>query len=126
MTTARALAAFAFTLALATLLAGCAEPVPQARIAYVGEWRGEKDGEKILLEIKADGYISYMRRSANARTTINAPIKRFDGDNFVVGFGPFNTTFVVSKAPHLDGAVWKMTVDGVELRRGPGAGGINA
>ncbi len=113
-------------LALAALLAGCADPVPKERMSYVGEWRGEKGAEKMLLVIKEDGYINYMRRSANATTTIDAPIQRFDGDNVVVGFGPFNTTFVVSKAPHLDGAVWKMTVDGVELHRSGGAGGFNA
>jgi len=35
-----------------------------------------------------------------------------------VGFGPFKTRFVVSKPPHRDGNVFKMTVDGVELVRG--------
>jgi hypothetical protein len=31
--------------------------------------------------------------------------------------GPFNTTFVVSKPPQLEGGKWTMTVDGVELTR---------
>ena len=122
MEIARPLAA----LALAALLAGCADPVPKERMAYLGEWRGEKGADKMLLVIKEDGYVNYLRRRENASTTINAPIQRFDGDNFVVGFGPFSTTFVVSQAPHLDGAVWKMTVDGVELHRTGGAGGFNA
>jgi hypothetical protein len=119
---ARVLAAFAF----AALLAGCADPLPQARMSYAGEWRGEKGAEKILLAIKEDGYVNYMRRSANGRTTINAPIQRFEGDNFVVGVGPFSTTFVVSKPPHLDGSAWKMTVDGVELVRHSGPSDFNA
>jgi hypothetical protein len=33
----------------------------------------------------------------------------------VVGVGPMTTTFVVSRPPWRDEALWKMTVDGVEL-----------
>jgi hypothetical protein len=108
MTFVRGLAVF-----LAFLLAACSQPVPPAKAAYVGEWRAEK----VQLVIRADGYVQYERRSANGRTTINAPIQRFDGDNFVVGVGFVRTTFVVSRPPHREGTRWKMTVDGVELER---------
>jgi hypothetical protein len=104
----RALAA-----ALALLLAACAQPVPPAKIAYVGAWKSDK----VALVITADGYVQYERRSGNGRTSINAPIQKFDGDNFVVGVGFMRTTFVVSQPPHRDGTRWKMTVDGVELVR---------
>lgn len=49
--------------------------------------------------------------------SIDAPLKEFQGDNFVVGVGPIATTFVVSARPHQDGSAWKMTVDGVELTK---------
>jgi len=104
------------------LLAACSEPVPHAKASYVGQWQGGT----MALEIRRDGYVHYARRSENGTTTINAPIQRFEGDNFVVGIGPLGTTFVVSKPPHLDGATWKMTVDGVELTRKAGPGETTA
>ena len=112
----------AAAVSLALLLAACGEPVPQARSAYVGEWRAEK----MQLAITQDGFVNYVRLHEHGKTTINAPIQRFEGDNFVVGIGPFSTTFVVSKPPHLDGSAWKMTVDGVELVRHSGPSDFNA
>ena len=102
-----------FLAILVLLLAGCAEPVPEARAAYVGDWKAAN----MRLLITADGHVAYERREGNTSKSINAPIKSFEGDNFVVGVGPFTTTFVVSSPPRLDGSVWKMTVDGVELVR---------
>ena len=99
--------------ALALLLAACSQPVPAAKAAYVGAWRAES----MQLLITPDGYVRYERRKGSGRTSINAPIQRFDGDNFVVGVGFMHTTFVVTRPPHLEGSRWKMTVDGVELVR---------
>ena len=48
---------------------------------------------------------------------LQAPLQRFEGDNFVVGVGPMSTVFTVSKPPYHDGRDWKMVVDGVELTR---------
>jgi hypothetical protein len=67
------------------------------------------------VEILADGSCSYKRLERGATKTINAAVKEFQGDNFVVGVGPITTTFVVSAPPHQEGKLWKMTVDGVEL-----------
>ena len=101
---------------LLVLLAACAEPVPEARKDYVGDWQAAN----MRLSITADGHVAYERREGSTSKTINAPIKAFEGDNFVVGIGPFTTTFVVSRPPRRDGSVWKMTVDGVELVRAGG------
>ena len=110
----------ALVLAAALLLAACsADPVPLERSAYVGEWHAPD----MLLVIRPDGFVHYERRKGSSRTTVNAPLQRFEGDNFVVGFGPFSTTFVVSRPPHDDNGAWKMTVDGVSLVRRGGAGG---
>ena len=103
-----------FALLLVALLAACAKPVPPPKTTYVGDWRA-KD---MQLQISAEGYVNYERRNGSNTTTINAPIQSVEGDDFIVGVGPFKTKFVVSKPPHLEGNAWKMTVDGVELTRG--------
>ena len=104
---------FALAALLALFLAACAEPLPETRQEYAGEWRAE--GVRLL--ITPDGRCQYERRREGGSVTINAPILRFEGDDFVVGFGVFNTTFVVSKPPRIESGAWKMTVDGVELTR---------
>ena len=109
------LARFLWIAAAALALAGCGNPVPPDKLAYVGEWKA-KD---MWLVITRDGSVRYERRRDNARTSINAPLQAFEGDSFVVGIGPMKTKFVVSKPPYRDGAVWKMVVDGVELVRSP-------
>ena len=109
------IAAYRFAaIVLCAWLAACAEPLPPARTDYAGDWRAPN----MRLLITAEGRVEYSRREGNSTTSVNAPIQRFEGDNFVVGVGVFNTTFIVSKPPHRDGALWKMTVDGVELVRG--------
>lgn len=109
---------YAALLALALALLGCAEPVPLARAAYIGDWQAAN----MRLLITADGHVSYERREGSVSKSINAPLRGFEGDDFVVGIGPFTTTFVVSSPPQLQDGAWKMTVDGVELtRRGGGA-----
>lgn len=100
-------------LSIALTLAGCSEPIPPEKLAYAGEWRGEN----VQLVITLEGAVQYERRSGASNVSVNAPIQRFEGDNFVVGVGPFNTTFVVSKPPHLVEGQYRMVVDGVELTR---------
>jgi hypothetical protein len=98
---------------LCLVLAACAEPLPQSRKSYVGEWIGPE----IRLEIGADGRVVYARREGNVTTSIEAPIQRFEGDSFVVGFAFMTTTFVVTRAPYQNAGRWLMVVDGVELAR---------
>ena len=92
-----------------------AEPlrVPASRIAYVGDWHG-KDMD---LNISEAGKIIYKRISPNKKVDINIDLVSFDGDNFNAGFALFNTTFVVTKPPHLENKKMKMVVDGVELTK---------
>ncbi len=105
---------------LVLFLAACGTPVPPAKMSYVGEWAG-KD---MRLAITADGRVEYERKKGNGSSKISAPIKEWKGDDFLVGLGPVVTTFKVSKPPHDDGGKWKMVVDGVELTRIGGAGGM--
>lgn len=100
-------------LALLVSLAGCGKPVPQEKLAYVGEWQ-----EKTMyLLITQDGSVKYKRLKEGATTSIDGPLQSFSGDNFDVGIGPAKTTFVVNKAPYQDGDTWKMMVDGLELTK---------
>ncbi|HYC36995.1 MAG TPA: hypothetical protein VEC19_11265 [Usitatibacter sp.] len=103
-------------------LAACSEPLPQARLSYVGHWQAEQ----MRLSITPEGMVDYERRQGGSSKSIKAPIKRFEGDNFVVGIGPFTTTFVVTRAPFQEQGVWKMVVDGVELSRRGHPGDLRA
>ncbi|ROZ62428.1 hypothetical protein [Ramlibacter sp. WS9] len=109
MHTSRAL----FAAVLALLAAGCGKPVPPDKAAYVGEWQQPA----MYLLITADGSVSYKRLKGGATTSVDAPLKKFDGDNFEAGVGPMSTVFVVSKPPYQVDGKWKMVVDGVELTR---------
>lgn len=100
-------------LLLALMLSACGKPVPPDKAEYVGEWQGKS----MALRITQDGSVRYKRVKDGVSTSIEAPLKRFDGDNFVVGIGPMSTVFTVSKPPYHDGRGWKMIVDGVELTR---------
>lgn len=96
----------------ATLLA-CAKPLPSDKTSYSGEWKGGP----ISLLITADGRVKYARKEGGMSKSLDAPIKEFKGDNFVVGVGFMSTEFVVTAPPHEEGGAWKMTVDGIELTR---------
>jgi hypothetical protein len=100
-------------LILAVSLLGCGKPVPPEKSAYVGEWQ-----EKTMyLLITQDGSVRYKRLKGGVSTSVEGPLKGFDGNNFEAGVGPLATTFVVSKPPYQDGDKWKMVVDDVELTR---------
>jgi len=71
----------------------------------------------MYLLITQDGSIRYNRINGGVTTSLEGPLKGFDGDNFEAGIGPLSTVFVVSKPPFQEEGVWKMVVDGVELTK---------
>ncbi|WEN15626.1 hypothetical protein PY254_02820 [Rhodanobacter sp. AS-Z3] len=95
------------------LLVACAKPLPPDKSAYAGYWRAHD----MTLLITVGGNVEYTRREDGKRTSINAPLQKFEGDNFVVGVGPMKTIFTVSTPPYQDQGAWHMTVDGVNLTR---------
>jgi len=92
--------------------------IPQDKSAYVGEWRSKTMG----LRITRDGSVVYKRIEGGSIMSGNGPMRRFEGDNFVVGIPYVSTTFEVSKPPYQEGGQWKMVVDGVELTKAPEPG----
>lgn len=94
-------------------LSACGRPVPSDKSSYVGEWRAPA----MALLVTEDGSVAYKRIKGGVTTSLNAPLRRFEGDNFVVGLPLLSTTFVVSTPPYQDAGRWKMVVDGVELTR---------
>lgn len=102
-------------LLLMPLLFACSKPLPPDRLDYAGEWRS-KEMRLLILE---DGTVAYKRLKNGGSTSVNGPLKEFQGDDFVVGVGPFATTFEVSKPPYQVNGSWRMDVDGVTLIRIP-------
>lgn len=101
-------------LLLVFALMGCSsKPLPADKQDYVGQWTSDH----IYLQITADGFVHYRYQKGAVSKEINAPLKHFEGDDFVVGVGFLTTTFEVTQPPYQDGHAWKMVVDGVELTR---------
>lgn len=99
-------------------LSACGQPVPEDKAAYIGEWHAPA----MDVELTKDGTVRYQRIGhgtaiGETTTRINAPLRRFEGDHFVVGLPFLSMTFEVSTPPHLEAGTWKMVVDGVELTR---------
>ncbi len=95
------------------LVTACAEPLPQNKLNYAGEWRSKE----MTLLILEDGTVAYKRLKGGGTTSINGPLKEFVGDNFVVGVLFLTTTFNVSDPPQEENGVWRMTVDDVQLTK---------
>ncbi|MCP3470159.1 hypothetical protein NLM33_07450 [Bradyrhizobium sp. CCGUVB1N3] len=106
---------FVIPVAALLTLSACAQAVPNDKAAYVGEWKAQT----MSLLLTQDGSFRYERVRGNMTTSIKGPLRRFEGDNFVVGLPFISSTFEVSKPPYQEAGTWKMVVDGVELTRLP-------
>ena len=94
-------------------VSSCSKPLPENKLSYAGEW----ESKEMYLLILTDGTVSYQRLKNGSSTSINAPLKEFVGDDFVVGLAFLTTTFYVTKAPHQVEGKWVMVVDGVKLTK---------
>jgi hypothetical protein len=65
----------------------------------------------MALVVTQDGSVAYKRIKGGVTKSLNAPLRRFEGDNFVVGLPIISTTFQVSKPPYEEEGHWKMVVD---------------
>ena len=106
--------AIAVILGVILLAASGGGGIPSGKQAYVGDW----SGSEATLSIKPDGKVFWERRTGSSSSKIeNVPIRRFIGDDFEVGVGPFTTRFVVQRPPQFVAGRWTMTVDGIEMTR---------
>ena len=96
-------------------VAACSKPLPADKANYAGEWRSAE----MRLVITPGGRVDYERRASGGSKSVQAPIQKFEGNDFIAGLGPINTRFVVLRPPTLINGVWTMTVDGVELKKVP-------
>lgn len=78
-----------------------------------GTWTGP--GLKLVID--AGDSVHYEKHDGSVNTEVNAPINNLTATGFDVGMFGNATHFVLDTAPHNDGGVWKMKVDGVELTR---------
>ncbi len=69
------------------------------------------------LLILKDGRVEYERVKGRTTVSIDAPLKEFVEDDFVVGLWFLTTTFEVSEPPEEIDGKWRMVVDGVRLTK---------
>lgn len=93
------------------VISGCSGSFPSEKLEYIGNWKSNEMELKIL----ADGSVAYKRINGSVTTTVHGPLKKFIGDNFVVGVLFFTTIFEVSEPPRMIKGEWQMVVDGVRL-----------
>jgi len=104
---------FCVPVSLFLLLAACGIAVPPDRLDYVGDWRSEHTS----LLITREGRVEYRHERENTKTSLEAPLQRFEGDDFYVGVGKLARQFKVDKRPYQVGADWAIVVDGEMLRK---------
>ncbi len=96
-----------------------ASAITSTRSEYAGEW----EGGGVTLSVGRN--ISFAQSSGGATNlTYSGPLDHFDGDDIVMNIMIGKFTLAVQKPPANVGGVWKMTVNGVEVTRKPGSGGI--
>lgn len=93
--------------------AAAASQAATLRQQLVGVWQSPI----MSLTVAPTGMVEYRRSNGATNTSVNAPITDVGPGYFKVGVLGIDTTFRIDVPPHQDGAVWKMTVDGVELTR---------
>ena len=103
------------TVIVLLLLSACSKPLPAERQSYVGHWRDDEGN--INLIIHQTGEVNYERKTGSTSVSVNAPLKEFQGDDFVVGIGFMTTTFKVSAPPEEKEGKWQMVVDDVRLTK---------
>lgn len=89
---------------------------------YVGAWAGKDT----TLVIEQAGTAAWVTKSGGASTSLNGNIT-FTDDGFSIGFPPMAMNFTATD-PTLNGSLWEMTVNDIELQRAaaPGEGGGKA
>jgi hypothetical protein len=115
--------------AAATLAAQTEQPdydcrgiaIPTEKKDYVGDWTAPGR----ILSIASSGKVHYEAHEVRneggtdvAHTdTLDLPLQKFEGDDFLIGAMYWSMTFHVTQPPHLEDKTWRMTSDGVSYSR---------
>jgi hypothetical protein len=91
--------------------------IPAEMKDYVGDWSAPGH----FLSIAASGKVHYeaheLRNEGGTNVahtdTLDLPLQKFEGDDFLIGAMYWSMTFHVTQSPHLEGKTWRMTSDGV-------------
>jgi hypothetical protein len=91
--------------------------IPAEKKDYVGDWAAAGH----VLSIVPSGKVHYQAHEVRneggtnvAHTdTLDLPLQKFDGDDFLIGAMSWSMTFHVTRPPHLEDKIWRMTLDGV-------------
>ncbi len=84
-----------------------------AQAEFFGVWAAPE----MRLVIRPDGHVSYRRMKGAGTPSLEAPLVSVSTTAIVAGYGPLETTFRVDVPPRRVENDWRMTVEGVELRR---------
>jgi len=107
------IAAFFFLVSVLFLFSCAGEPLPKSKRRYAGVWTAPG----FFLSISREGYVDYKRVKGSGRVKVRGPIRRYEGNDLIVGIAFFTTRFRISSPPRYSKGRWRMTVDGVELTR---------
>jgi hypothetical protein len=109
------------TLSLATILLltlGCAGLIPQAVPASHSDFVGHWTGQDTVLDIQATGECHYAY-TGGPDIELTMACVDWTPTSFAIGVAPARKAFTIDSPPRKSpkGKGWKMTLDGVELRR---------
>lgn len=81
-----------------------------------GDWVGTWEGGGKTLRIGPTGTAEYEEKLPGSSEKLNGSVS-FDGGDMIIDVLVMKKRMHVDKPPHLDGATWKATIDGVEVER---------
>jgi hypothetical protein len=81
-----------------------------------GDWVGTWEGGGKTLHVGPTGTADYEEKRPGSSEKLNGSVS-FDGGDMVIDVLVMKKRMHVDKPPHLDGATWKATIDGVEIER---------
>ena len=87
--------------------------VPPDKSEFIGAWRATG----IELDILPDGMVHSHRQTTGVEVSLDLPIQKFTGADFVTGVLSWSTMFHVTSPPDHDGDGWHMTADRVDFVR---------
>ena len=91
----------------------CSGEMPDSKKEYIWNWESNISKMKIY----ENWYLEYNKVSWSTNVSINAPIKKFEDDKFIVGILFLTTDFVINTPPYTEWAYWKMKIDNIEYQK---------